>query len=84
MGINEVVTAIEQMLAGYSGGGAKPVSVQVRPSGDDVDVIKIWCDLGNAQVDRHAWEKAAEAAIVRAIPDATAYRLQVRAELEVV
>jgi hypothetical protein len=72
------------MLAGYSGGGAKPVSVQVRPSGDDVDVIKIWCDLGTAQVDRHAWEHAAEAAIVKAIPDAKAYRLQVRAELEVV
>jgi hypothetical protein len=82
MGINEVATAIEQMLAGYSGGGAKPVSVQVRPSGDDVDVIKIWCDLGSAQVDRHAWEQAAEAAIVKAIPDAKAYRLQVRAELE--
>jgi hypothetical protein len=82
MGINEVVTAIERLLASYTGGGAKPVAVQVRPSGDDVDVIKIWCDLRDAHVDRHAWEKAAEAAIVKAIPDAAAYRLQVRAELE--
>jgi hypothetical protein len=81
MGINEVVTAIEQLLATYDG-GAKPVSVQVRPSGDDVDVIKIWCDLGSANVDPDAWEKAAEAAIVKAIPDAKAYRLQVRAELD--
>jgi hypothetical protein len=81
MGINEVVTAIEAMLATYDGGGAKAVAVQVRPSGDDVDVIKIWCDLGGAKVDRHAWEKAAEAAIKRAVPDAASFRLQVHAEL---
>ena len=82
MGINEAVTAIEAFLRTYEGGGAKVIATQVRPSGDDVDVIKIWCDLGSANVDPDAWEKAAEAAIVKAIPDAKAYRLQVRAELD--
>lgn len=41
MGINEAATAIEAFLATYDGGAGKPVAVQVRPSGDDVDVIKI-------------------------------------------
>ena len=80
MGINEAVTAIEELLDTYSGGGAKPLAIQIRPSGDDVDVIKIWVDLGVARVDLAAWEKACEAAIREAIPGAAAFRLQLRAE----
>ena len=46
MTINEAVAAIEAFLRDYDGGGVRPVSFQVRPSGDDVDVIKIYADLG--------------------------------------
>ena len=83
MGINEAVTAIEKFLLTYDGGSGKPISVQVRPSGDDVDVIKVHVDLGGSKkVDTDAWERAAAAAIREALPDTQAYRLQVRAETE--
>jgi hypothetical protein len=79
--INATVTAIEKMLADYVGpGGKKPVALQVRPSGDDVDVIKIWVDLGDSAGDTSAWEAAAEQAIRKAVPGAAQFRLQVRAE----
>jgi hypothetical protein len=78
--INEVVGAIEEMLRGYAG----VVACQVRPSGDDVDVIKIWVDLGNAAVDRHAWAKNCEAAIRTAIPASQPFRLTIYAERDAV
>jgi hypothetical protein len=79
--INATVTAIEEMLAGYVGiGGKKPVALQVRPSGDDVDVIKIWVDLGDDAGDTSAWEAACEQAIRKAVPASSQFRLQVRAE----
>ena len=79
--INATVTAIEKMLADYVGpNGKKPVALQVRPSGDDVDVIKIWVDLGDGAGDTSAWEAACEQAIRKAVPTAAAFRLQVRAE----
>ena len=82
MGINEAVAAIEKFLLTYDGGSGKPSAVQVRPSGDDVDVIKVWVDLGNAKkIDADAWERAAAAAIREALPETQAFRLQVRAEL---
>jgi hypothetical protein len=80
MGINEAVTAIENALRNYDGGGAKPVAVQVRPSGDDIDVIKIWVDLGDSKADREVWGTACEAALRTAVPGASAFKLQVRAE----
>jgi len=80
MGINEAVTAIEAFLRTYEGGGAKVVATQVRPSGDDVDVIKIWCDLGDAKVDRAAWKKTADAAVAKALPETAAFRLMIFAE----
>lgn len=84
MGINEAVLAIEKFLLTYDGGPGKPVAVQVRPSGDDIDVIKIWIDLGAAKrgVDPEAFERACAAAIREAIPEAAAFRLQVRAEAD--
>jgi len=79
--INATVTEIEKMLADYVGpNGNKPVALQVRPSGDDVDVIKIWVDLGDGAGDTSAWEAACEKAIKAAIPAASLFRLQVRAE----
>ena len=83
MGINEAVAAIEKFLLTYDGGSGKPTAVQVRPSGDDVDVIKVWVDLGGAKkVDTDAWERACAAAIREALPETQAYRLQVRAETD--
>jgi len=82
MGINEAVAAIEKFLLTYDGGSGKPASVQVRPSGDDVDVIKIWVDLGGKKTDTDAWERACGAAIREALPETQAYRIQVRAETD--
>jgi hypothetical protein len=84
MGINETALAIEKFLLGYDGGPGKPITVQVRPSGDDVDVIKIWIDLGPARagVDPDAYERACGAAIREAVPGTEPFRLQVRAEAD--
>jgi len=76
MTINEAVTAIQDVLEAMS----VVVSAQVRPSGDDVDVIKIWVDLGSAALDPVAWAKACERDLVTQVPGAAAFRLQVRAE----
>lgn len=76
MTINEAVTAIEQLLASTS----VVVASQVRPSGDDVDVIKVWVDLGDSQLDPAAWARSFEAEIKKQVPGAAPYRLQVRAE----
>ena len=82
MGINEAVEAIEKFLLTYDGGSGKPIAVQVRPSGDDIDVIKVYVDLGPKKVNCDAWEKAAAAAIREALPETQAYRLEVRAETD--
>lgn len=74
MEINHVVTEIEAYLKTYDG----VVECQVRPSGDDADVIKIWVDLGASAADPLVWAAACEAAIRKAIP--SPYRLQLRAE----
>jgi hypothetical protein len=82
--INAAVSAIETWLADYVGpDGRKALALQVRPSGDDVDVIKIWVDLGDTHGGgdaADAWESACEKAIRSAIPAAGVFRLQVRAE----
>ena len=46
MGINEAALAIETFLLTYDGGPGKPVSVQVRPSGEAPD------DLGGRLLAR--------------------------------
>ena len=80
MGINEAVVAIEKFLLTYDGGSGKPTSVQVRPSGDDINTIKIHVDVSAARVDAAAWERAAAAAIREALPDTQAFQLEVRVE----
>lgn len=77
MTINEAITAIEELLASMSA----VVSSQVRPSGDDVDVIKVWVDLGQAKLDPNAWARTLEREIAKQIPGTTPYRIQVRAEV---
>ena len=84
MGINEAVLAIEKFLLAYDGGGGKPVAVQVRPSGDDLDVIKVWIDLGPAKrgVDPDAYKRACAAAIREALPETEPFRLKISAEAD--
>lgn len=74
--INVAAQAIEAFLQGYGG----VVSAQVHPSGDDVDVIKVWIDLGASAADPAAFAKACEEAIRSAVPATSGYRLEVRAE----
>ena len=78
MTINEACTAIEKLLEGRT-----ILSSQVRPSGDDVDVIKVWVDLGTTKTDPDAWSKSFEDEVRKALPEAAAYRLQIRVESNV-
>jgi hypothetical protein len=80
MAIHDAVAAIEALLHTYDGGGAKPVKFQVRPSGDDVDVIKIAVEIGDAKVDQRTWVATCEAAIRKRVPEAAGFRLQFHAE----
>jgi hypothetical protein len=84
MGINEAVMAIEKFLLTYDGGAGKPAGVQVRPSSDDIDTIKVWVDLGptNHGVDPDAYERACAAAIREALPEVSPFKLDVRAEAD--
>ena len=82
MGINEAVAAIEKFLLTYDGGSGPPVAVQVRPSGDDINEIKIWIDVGPKRVDIESYERAAAAAIREAVPEASPFKLDVRAEAD--
>ena len=84
MGINEAAAAIEKFLLTYDGGSGPPVAVQVRPSGDVIDEIKVWNDLGAAKrgIDPEAYERAAAAAIREALPQTSPFKLDVRAEAD--
>lgn len=78
--INLVSAAIDSFAHAFQFAGASPREVQTRPSGDDVDVIKVWVDLGPTKIDLHAWAKACEEAINANVPGAKDYRVVVRAE----
>jgi hypothetical protein len=84
VGINEAAVAVERFVTGYTGaGGRKPVEVQVHPSGDDMNAIKVWVNLGGDAEgdDRSAWCTAAEAAIRAALgADLGTWALDVRAD----
>lgn len=80
MDINGAVSAIEAYVKQFESAGAKPVEVQVRPSGDDIDVIKIWVDLGSAKVDTHAYAEALEAAVKKNVKEAAGFKFHTRAE----
>jgi hypothetical protein len=78
--INAVATAVETFVRGYRGSNVTAKDVQVRPSGDDIDVIKVWVDLGTTDLDPHAWATTCETAIKQAVAGATAFKIAVRAE----
>ena len=84
MGINEAVAAIEKFLLTYDGGMGKPMALRVRASGDAIDEIKISIELGvpRKKLDVEAYERAAAAAIREAVPKASTYKLDVRAEAD--
>ena len=78
--INLVSAAIDSFVHAFQFAGASPREVQVRPSGDDVDVIKVWVDLGPTKIDLDAWARACEQGVTANVPGATKYRVVVRAE----
>ncbi len=80
--INKAALEVEAFVRGYTASGATPKDVQVRPSGDDVDVIKVWIDLGSSNVDPKVWAKECEAAITKAVPGTASFKLSVRVEAE--
>lgn len=80
MDINQAAAAVEAFVKTFEASGTKAVEVQVRPSGDEVNVIKVWVDLGGTKVDPAGWAMACEAAVKKGVPETTAYTLAVRAE----
>jgi len=80
--INKTAVEVEAFVRSYSAAGVTATDVQVRPSGDEVDVIKVWIDLGTATADPKAWAKECEAAIKKSVPSAASFQISVRAEAE--
>ena len=83
MDINVAAEAIDRFVQGYAGaGGRTPTEVRCHPSGDDMNAIKIWVNLGAAAdgEDLAAWCTEAEAAIRQAVPGLDAITIDLRAE----
>lgn len=78
--INLVSGAIDSFVRAFQFANHTATEVQVRPSGDEVDVIKVWVDLGPTKIDHAAWASACEADIEKNVPGASDYRVVVRAE----
>lgn len=81
MDINRAALAIEAFVKKFTSTGATASEIQVRPSGDDVNVIKVWVDLADGATDPTGWAKKLEAAIVANVPEAKGWKLSVRAEV---
>ena len=82
LGINEAAAAVEAFLGTYEGrGGRKPVEVRAHPSGDDLNAIKVWVNLGGSAEgdDLEAWCADAEKA-VRAAVELGSWTLELRAD----
>lgn len=84
MDINAACDAIDRFLQGYAGrGGRTPTEVRVHPSGDDMNAIKAWVNLGSAAEgdDLEAWCADAEQAMRAALGDGVAaYQVELRAD----
>jgi hypothetical protein len=84
MDINAATEAVERFLRTYAGrAGRQAAEVQVHPSGDEMNAIKIWVNLGAGadQDDLAGWCADAEAALRKALGDQIAgYTLELRAD----
>lgn len=84
MDINAAAEAVDRFLRGYQGkGGRRATEVRAHPSGDDLNAIKIWVNLGADadQDDLAAWCSEAEAAIRTSLGDPIAtYTIELRAD----
>jgi hypothetical protein len=84
MDINAAAEAVDRFLQGYQGaGGRKPIEVRSHPSGDDMNAIKVWVNLGAAaeKDDLDAWCETAKQAIRAALGDEIAtYAIELRAD----
>jgi hypothetical protein len=78
--INLVAAAVDSFVRAFQFAGVTPSEVQVRPSGDDVDVIKVWVDLGKTKINLATWASTCEGEVTKNVPGATDYRVVVRAE----
>lgn len=82
MDINGAAAAVDRFLQGYQGrGGRRATEVQAHPSGDDMNAIKVWVNLGPdaERDDLHAWCADAEAALRKAI-DLEGVTIELRAD----
>ncbi|MCA9673473.1 MAG: hypothetical protein KC464_00435 [Myxococcales bacterium] len=84
MDINVASAAVETFVQDYAGpGGRKAVELRIHPSGDDMNAIKVWVNLGPdaENDDLHAWCRACEAAVREALGgDLDGYHLEMRAD----
>ncbi len=81
MDINDAVSTIEKFLDSYKSDTWSPEEIRVRPSGDNMNAIKIWFDFGDNGGDLDALKDAAIKALGEAHKDVTdAFELEVRAE----
>ena len=83
MDINAAAEAADRFLQGYTGrGGRRPTEVRSHPSGDDMNAVKVWVNLGAAaeQDDLAAWCGEAEAAIRKAVPGLDGVTIELRAD----
>lgn len=85
MDINEASKVVESFLNAHFGDAAvRPLTLQVHPSGDDKDEIKIWMNFGEMAKDLDTDDIAdtAIAALRAAHGDiAAAFRFHVRATI---
>ncbi len=84
MDINGAAAAIDEFLQGYTGrGGRRATEVRSHPSGDDMNAIKVWVNLGAAAEgdDMAAWCTESEAAIRAALgADVEGVTIELRAD----
>ena len=83
MDINAAAVEVERFLQVYEGrGGRRAVEVRAHPSGDDLQAIKIWVNLG-ADAEREdlaGWCHDAEAAIRKTVAGLDGFTLELRAD----
>jgi len=80
MNINDAVITIEKFLESYKSDDWSPAEIRIRPSGDDMNAIKIWFDFDGAPNLDELKDKAIKALGEAHKDIADAFDLEVRAE----